>query len=395
MELTTRCPQCETVFSASLEQLQLRKGYIRCINCAHIFDGFEAVVPAAPAATSQKPDGIRSRAAAEPSGLSLVRTPRSGTPALGREPPSASNEPQAAPFILPPAGRSPVEAAGKDKNFSIGSARVSAAPPLMKEPTVGPARVTTPSPSAPYIPESAAVPLVHDVREPKLPSVVRERTARPAPEREAVILSTPASRIQDAEPETQGSDSFLYVEPRSQRRSSSQRPVPFGEQPARNRWMTPVWAVLALCGVVLLIAQMVYVYRAQLANTFPGLRPTLELACSQLSCSVPYERRLDAIAITGSALRASAAPEDGVSSLTLEVTLRNTYERPQEWPTLVLDLKDASGTIVVRRNLPPAAWVPVALREGPFMPGADLTVQVPLAVQGVQANGYQLDKFFP
>src|SRR5690606_31545883 len=44
MDLTTRCPECNTTFAASLEQLQLRKGYIRCINCAHIFDGFEAVV---------------------------------------------------------------------------------------------------------------------------------------------------------------------------------------------------------------------------------------------------------------------------------------------------------------------------------------------------------------
>ena len=47
MDLTTRCPQCGTIFSASLEQLQLRKGYIRCISCAHIFDGFEAVVSGA------------------------------------------------------------------------------------------------------------------------------------------------------------------------------------------------------------------------------------------------------------------------------------------------------------------------------------------------------------
>src|SRR5690554_2249196 len=49
MDLTTRCPQCGTTFLASLDQLQLRKGYIRCVKCAHIFDGYEAVV--APDAT--------------------------------------------------------------------------------------------------------------------------------------------------------------------------------------------------------------------------------------------------------------------------------------------------------------------------------------------------------
>src|SRR3546814_19683039 len=57
MDLTTRCPECGTTFSASLAQLQLRKGYIRCINCAHIFDGFDAVVSsdAAAARSLQEP----------------------------------------------------------------------------------------------------------------------------------------------------------------------------------------------------------------------------------------------------------------------------------------------------------------------------------------------------
>jgi len=110
---------------------------------------------------------------------------------------------------------------------------------------------------------------------------------------------------------------------------------------------------------------------------------------------VPYERHIEAIAITGSALRSTGAPQDDVSNLMLEVTLRNTHERPQEWPTLVLDLKDASGTVVVRRNLAPENWVPAQLRDGPFAAGSELVVQLPVTVRGLQANGYQLDKFFP
>ncbi|MGA0585261.1 MAG: zinc-ribbon domain-containing protein, partial [Castellaniella sp.] len=44
MDLTTRCPKCGTVFQAGLSDLQLRKGYIRCVQCAHIFDGYAEVV---------------------------------------------------------------------------------------------------------------------------------------------------------------------------------------------------------------------------------------------------------------------------------------------------------------------------------------------------------------
>lgn len=188
---------------------------------------------------------------------------------------------------------------------------------------------------------------------------------------------------------------YLFIEPREGRRSTASRPEFLPVTRRRSGWLTALWAVLTVCGIALLLVQGVYVYRAQLANAFPALRPSLVAACASISCSVPYDRRIDAITITGSALRSSAGPKDEVSRLTLEVTLRNTHRRPQEWPTLVLDLKDASGTIVVRRNLVPAAWVPSELRDGPFAPGQEITVHVPVSVRGLQANGYQLDKFFP
>lgn len=159
--------------------------------------------------------------------------------------------------------------------------------------------------------------------------------------------------------------------------------------------MTPVWAVLAICALVVLLLQAVYVYRAQLANAFPGLRPTLEAACGQIGCTVAWDRHIDSIVITGSALRSTAAPGDDITSLTLEMTLRNVHARPQEWPAIVLDLKDASGTVVVRRNLLPDEWVPATLRDGPFAADSEVTVQVPVSVRGLKANGYQLDKFFP
>ena len=50
MDLTTRCPECGATFLASLDQLKRRKGYVRCVECANIFDGFESVVDEADAA---------------------------------------------------------------------------------------------------------------------------------------------------------------------------------------------------------------------------------------------------------------------------------------------------------------------------------------------------------
>ena len=514
MELTTRCPQCGTAFPVSLEQLQLRKGYIRCIQCAHIFDGFDAVVPSEPRRPggSDVPQPTAPQASPSRGGAAPFEEPEFFTPPLAAEdaPAGPLREEQAAgvgAFIIPPSdhapmrkprpsgpgqarqilntapqvppyrgGEAPADTAGvlhsapfDDKApmrpFSIGPGPEARRQPGKQsggEPSLGgPSVPNTPPDEAsageqPFIPSRSAMP-DGDSREPRMPSVVRQRSdmrAGPSftisstreldgdmqrnepifayrPGREPVASGraqahhslpgerpanagfpagnrhavegdaladrsgTAAGQYGKASEETEKTGDFLFIEPRTGRRSAQDRAEFFDGPHRRRTWMAPVWGALTLCGLIMLLVQGVYVYRAQLANNFPAFRPSLEEACERIGCTVPYERHIDAIAITASALRSSAAPQDGVSALTLEVTLRNVHERPQEWPTLVLDLKDASGSIVVRRNLPPPVWVPARQLAGPFAAGSEITVQLPVSVRGLLANGYQLDKFFP
>ena len=405
MELTTRCPECETVFPVSLEQLQLRKGYIRCIQCAHIFDGFEAALPAE-----------SSRSTGPAAGRAPVVEPTMPPPPPAAEtvvPPAPEDLPAHQGFIIPPADRFRIDDPQPARPFSIGGSRET--PPSRGQEPQNEHSIPV---GSPFVRED-------DHNEPRIPSVLRQRgdvRGRTAQAGAAFTISEPAARmaggrtepdmgtdesgypdppiterpVQDAVPEDEaGADDYLCVEPRAGRRSERYQPEFLVDAQRQRAWMTPVWAILIICGLVLLSVQGVYVYRSQLANSFPGLRPVLESACERLGCSVPYERRIEAIAITASALRSSGPPDGEVSNLTLEVTLRNAYERPQEWPTLVLDLKDASGTVVVRRNLAPEVWVPASLNQGPFAAESEVKVQLPVAVRGLQANGYQLDKFFP
>ena len=47
----THCPQCETAFKVSPQQLELAKGWVRCGRCAHVFEAhlyFEAAAPELP-----------------------------------------------------------------------------------------------------------------------------------------------------------------------------------------------------------------------------------------------------------------------------------------------------------------------------------------------------------
>lgn len=358
MELSTRCPECETVFPVSMEQLQLRKGYIRCVQCAHIFDGFEAAVPAAGTAA-----GPRATTPTEPVQPFSIGAARTLPPAM--EPAREHSIPASTPIISPDAPSEPrIPAVVRQRSDLRKSGGPSMDPFTISDPPA-------------WGPRERDEPMVPAQGVGMAPSF----TARPADE--------------ERHDEDADSDDYLYIEPRTTRRSEHYRPDFMAAATPASAWLTPLWTLLTIFGLAMLLAQGVYIYRAQLANTFPNLRPGLESLCERLACSVPYERRIEAIAITGSALRSTAAPADEVSNLVLEVILRNTYERPQEWPTLVLDLKDASGTVVVRRNLEPEVWVPDTLRGGPFAANSEVSVQVPIAVKGLQANGYQLDKFFP
>lgn len=166
----------------------------------------------------------------------------------------------------------------------------------------------------------------------------------------------------------------------------------------RRGVLRKLWGYTCLIGLLALGLQLLYVYRIDIANSVPALRPAFEAACKPLGCTVGYARRLERIAISSSSLQpptGAAAIDDGRTRLVLNLVLRNRYDKPQHWPALVLDLTDLSDTVVVRRVLMPENYLTPEQLRGPFGPAGELKISVPIEVTGVQVNGYQLDKFFP
>ena len=354
MDLTTRCPKCGTVFQATLSDLQLRKGYIRCVQCAHIFDGYAEVV-------SDLSGGASSR-------------------------PSADVAPQ-------PAMPSPVVAA-------------SETPQVIRSGRAGAAR---PEPSTAF--HMSVAPWPDDKPEPRIGGSAGQPGPRPVEDILADEGWVPdAGSVQTSErhePPAQA-ESFL-VEARPGHRSQGGSAAPLlqdehasGGWGALGRFCS--WVLLVLL-LLLAAGQAVYIYRARIAQAVPAVRPALQHACELLKCSVPYARDLAQLAITGSALK--AAESDGSSrppasgqpasdqQFVLHATLRNLAEYPQEWPTLVLDLKDAGGTLLVRRNLSPAEYLGPTRAAEPLGAREEILLRVPLTVAGVRVNGYQLDFFYP
>src|SRR6185312_11217785 len=135
---------------------------------------------------------------------------------------------------------------------------------------------------------------------------------------------------------------------------------------SRGAWRGMVrflgWLLLGLLGVA---------FVAQLAYAPPGSAPPPAAATRGTGAGTPQP----------------------IQHFVLQVTLRNQLDRPQEWPTLVLDLKDGSGALLVRRNLSPAEYLGPAMTGRPFAASSEALLRIPLALEGVRINGYQLDLF--
>jgi len=385
MDLTTRCPQCGHTFPANLEQLQLRKGYIRCINCAHIFDGFEAVVSGpetegaarpAPAAAPQAPAAATAPQAARVPPAPAAGSAASPAPSVVRQRRIVGGESAGPAFTIsdrPAPGRD-------DPRFHVG-----AAPAQPDEPVI----------SLDSGLEGAQESATHSVY------VAREDVVRARPEPDTGAREP--RFVGDAGQAAQAHS--LYMEPREGERAAGGYDASHYQRVnAIGKWF---WRMAVLLGLALLLAQLAYVYRVQIAASVPILRPVLEQACQPLGCQVPYSRNIGAISIMSSSLRsgtslglAAPAGEDkdaqaaSSDKMVLQFILRNAYDRPQEWPTIVLSLKDASGSLVVRKNLPPDAYLPPEIAQGPFAAGSEVNARVPIMLNGHKVNGYQLDKFF-
>lgn len=164
-----------------------------------------------------------------------------------------------------------------------------------------------------------------------------------------------------------------------------------GETSFGQRVGSLIWTSLCVLGIVVFVLQLMYVYRVQIVSQIPMLRPVFERTCQTLSCKVPYERRLDQIRVQASALH-KAPNQPGQS--TLGFTLRNEFERPQEWPTLVLDLKDFSGALIARRNIAPDQYLAPERREPAFAARSEIMVRLPLNTGPLRLMATRLALFF-
>jgi predicted Zn finger-like uncharacterized protein len=345
MSLITRCPMCFTAFSVGADQLRAFEGLVRCGQCQHVFDGYTHLDATLPVLTEK-----------------IVSAPTSA---------SSNFIPSS---ILPPSRSSPDLSFFSHPSLSAPPRFAQAAPSLT--PQVIRSRQSDMPVQATHTSESLDA---FDFRSTNDERVDLHSPSNSSLEPTLTILGE--SRMRGNMPSDVGREvpGFMVT-----------GPTPEGV--ARVLWQLA--AVLALLAISL---QAIYVYRNDLAITAPALRPLLERACLSIGCEVQYPKHAERLSIQASSLQQEARNQEGsdVSRFKLRFTLQNRFDKPQSWPHLLVLLTDASGTVVVRKVVPPVDYVPRQLIDTPFKSQQEANFVVDLQVKGLTISGFEIDKFYP
>jgi predicted Zn finger-like uncharacterized protein len=170
-------------------------------------------------------------------------------------------------------------------------------------------------------------------------------------------------------------------------------PPPFMAAPRAPRRV--LWATLASLALVVLAAQLVYRYRAEVAAMIPVARAPLGSLCRSLGCEVRLPRRPELMSIDSSELQADGRREGLIA---LNAVIHNRAGFSQDFPALELTLTDEADSPVLRRVLMPGDYLDARGRElvaQGIAPGSEATVRVLLDTSRARATGYRLYLFYP
>lgn len=357
--MKTRCPECQTTFRITPEQLKARAGKVRCGQCQAVFNAldhlldehFSEPLPAPPPLTQPEP---------LPEPYTVTYPAPQTTPQM--EQPAALPEstfpvinmpeddgPQEAPEWQPP----PEIAPPRDASLEI----LLAAPGSMTEPRM---YVETDLP----------------------PERVEAAEQRPMSQDEVLEFGLSNGLIVPRETNeipgySRWSEDIVSA------------PIALPEEKAA-RWP---FVLVTLILTLALVGQLVFHFRSELVIAAPDLRPAIEAFCRLLDADIPLPRHAELVSIEASDLQADPAR---ANLLVLNATLRNRAAFGQAYPSLELALTDTQDTAIARRVFAPSEYLsPKFPVSEPFAANADIPVRLWIEAKNISAAGYRLYVFYP
>ena len=160
------------------------------------------------------------------------------------------------------------------------------------------------------------------------------------------------------------------------------------ELPPPRRWP---WGFGISILLMLAAAQLIFIFRVELAVLSPELRPALVAGCDWVGCVLPRPRKPELLGIDSSDL--APANDD---RLLFTATLKNRAPFDQDYPHLELALTDMQDNALLRKVLAPADYLPAGQTPAAgFAARGELAVKLTFEARGVPAIGYRLYLFYP
>lgn len=151
------------------------------------------------------------------------------------------------------------------------------------------------------------------------------------------------------------------------------------------------WAVAAFISLLVLMVQAIYLFRVEIAASFPVIKPSFVSACRVLKCNVPLPQNVNLMSIESSGLK--DAPQNHV---VLEALLRNHASYAQAFPNLELTLTDYQDSPQARRIFKPADYLSPAENEATgLLPNHEINIKLHLDTMDIKPSGYRLMLLYP
>lgn len=393
----TRCPQCQTIFRLTANQLKKAKGKVRCGSCSLVFNAQGHLLNSPQAPVAAKPTS------------SPAATPPAPKPNLPKEdeffdlyakPAAATPKPKPPQFI-----DSIVDERSRYNNLDkLGTIAI----PGEIDPTMQTSNrdktIFNPPPAAATPAPAKSANAYEDTTDKEKPTdiddleginalyeVADAEIARPNPSAasDEIILDKDSLPLDDfdftdlptADEPTKTATSKLdlsYIEdsflddtdkttkksaPVSKVKASRREPqMPFSlrssyaevEDEPRASWMTSLLSLTMLILVAGLVFQTMLFRSTQLVEHFPRLTAPMSWFCARLPCRYSGARDLSQIELVSRDVRSHPTAKN---ALLINVTIINQAKFKQPYPMLLLSLSNLNGQIVARRQFRPQEYL--------------------------------------
>ncbi len=155
-----------------------------------------------------------------------------------------------------------------------------------------------------------------------------------------------------------------------------------------------IWGFISIFLLVVLMGQVVYLNRAEIAIFAPGVKPYLEKYCEIINCTIPLAQQVRLLSIESSDMQMGTAQSSNITTLT--ATVRNKASFPQAFPSIELTLTDTQDQALASRIFTPGEYLKENINPSVAIePGKEISVTLYIDSGDLNAAGYRLFLLYP